>query len=67
MRASIYNAFPEAGVDAYATHEIRQDMWNKFVFLAAFAGITCLMRASIGTILQTDHGRARICRGEVRR
>ena len=49
-----------AGVDAYATHEIRQDMWNKFVFLAAFAGITCLMRASIGTILQTDHGRARI-------
>ena len=49
-----------AGVDAYATHEIRQDMWNKFVFLAAFAGITCLMRASIGTILQTDAGRARI-------
>ncbi len=50
----------DAGVDAYATHEIRQDMWNKFVFLAAFAGITCLMRASIGTILQTDVGRARI-------
>ena len=49
-----------AGVEAYATHEIRQDMWNKFVFLAAFAGITCLMRADIGTILQTDGGRARI-------
>lgn len=49
-----------AGVDAYATHEIRQDMWNKFLFLAAFAGITSLMRASIGTILQTDHGRERI-------
>ncbi len=49
-----------AGVDAYVTHEIRQDMWNKFVFLAAFAGITCLMRANIGTILQTDRGRARI-------
>lgn len=49
-----------AGVDAYATHEIRQDMWNKFVFLAAFAGITCLMRASIGTILKTDRGRERI-------
>jgi 2-dehydropantoate 2-reductase len=49
-----------AGVEAHVTHEIRQDMWNKFVFLAAFAGITCLMRASIGAILQTDHGRARI-------
>jgi 2-dehydropantoate 2-reductase len=35
-------------------------MWNKFLFLAAFAGITCLMRASIGTILQSDHGRERI-------
>ena len=49
-----------AGVDAYVTHEIRQDMWNKFLFLAAFAGITSLMRASIGTILQTDGGRERI-------
>src|SRR5690606_7511073 len=28
-----------AGVDAHASHEIRQDMWNKFAFLAAFAGI----------------------------
>ncbi len=49
-----------AGVDAYATHEIRQDMWNKFLFLAAFAGITSLMRASIGTILASDSGRERI-------
>jgi 2-dehydropantoate 2-reductase len=49
-----------AGVDAHVSHEIRQEMWNKFVFLAAFAGITSLMRASIGTILQTSHGRERI-------
>jgi 2-dehydropantoate 2-reductase len=56
----IVNRLVDAGVDAYVTHEIRQDMWNKFLFLAAFAGITCLMRASIGTILQTDGGRERI-------
>jgi 2-dehydropantoate 2-reductase len=56
----IVNRLVVAGVDAYVTHEIRQDMWNKFLFLAAFAGITCLMRASIGTILQSDHGRERI-------
>ncbi len=56
----IVGTWKSAGVEAYATHEIRQDMWNKFVFLAAFAGITSLMRASIGTILQTDGGRQRI-------
>ena len=51
---AIVDRLKAAGVDAYVTHEIRQDMWNKFLFLAAFAGITCLMRASIGTILQAD-------------
>ena len=49
-----------AAVEAYATHETRQVMWNKFVFLAAFAGITSLMRADIGTILHADGGRTRI-------
>jgi 2-dehydropantoate 2-reductase len=33
-------------------------MWNKFVFLTTLAGITCLMRASVGTILETEGGRA---------
>jgi 2-dehydropantoate 2-reductase len=60
VAAEIVDGLKAAGVDAYVTHEIRQDMWNKFLFLAAFAGITCLMRSSIGTILQTDHGRERI-------
>ena len=36
-------------------------MWNKFVFLAAFAGITCLMRASIGTILRRIAGARASC------
>jgi 2-dehydropantoate 2-reductase len=56
----IVHRWKTAGVEAYATHEIRRDMWNKFLFLAAFAGITSLMRASIGTILTTDGGRNRI-------
>ena len=29
---------------------ILQEMWEKWVFVAALAGITCLMRASIGDI-----------------
>jgi 2-dehydropantoate 2-reductase len=58
----IVQRLKQAGVDAHATHEIRHDMWNKFLFLAAFAGITSLMRASIGVILASDSGRERILR-----
>jgi len=34
-----------------------QDMWEKFVQLGLGAGITCLMRASIGDILAAPGGR----------
>ena len=40
-----------AGFDARLTNEIRQEMWEKWVFIAAGAGITCLMRAAIGDIV----------------
>jgi ketopantoate reductase len=32
---------------------ILQEMWEKWVFVAALAGITCLMRASISDIAKT--------------
>ena len=47
-------------VEAQTSPEILQDMWNKFVFLSAFAGITSLMRTNVGNILKTDGGRERI-------
>ena len=62
VATEIVDRLKAAGVDAYATHEIRQDMWNKFLFLAVFAGITSLMRANVGTILASDSGRERILR-----
>ena len=34
-----------------------QDMWEKFVQLGLGAGITCLMRASVGDILAAPGGR----------
>ena len=37
---------------------IRQDMWDKLVFLATLAGVTCTMRTDIGTILSTINGQA---------
>jgi 2-dehydropantoate 2-reductase len=40
-----------AGFDARLSDGIQQDMWEKWVFIAAAAGITCLMRASIGEIV----------------
>ncbi len=46
----------KSGVDAQHSAIIVQNMWNKFVFLAAFAGITCLMRADVGTIMGTADG-----------
>jgi 2-dehydropantoate 2-reductase len=46
----------KAKVDARLSDHIRQDMWNKFVFLTTLAGTTCLMRASAGTILASEGG-----------
>lgn len=36
--------------------DIVLDMWEKWSFLATFAGITCAMRQDIGTILETKAG-----------
>jgi 2-dehydropantoate 2-reductase len=41
---------------AYASTEILQEMWEKWVFLASLAGSTCLMRANIGDICASRGG-----------
>jgi 2-dehydropantoate 2-reductase len=46
-----------AGFDARASDAVMQDIWEKFVQLGLGAGITCLMRASIGDILAAPGGR----------
>ena len=40
-----------AGFDARLSETIRQDIWEKWIFIATVAGITCLMRAAIGDIV----------------
>jgi 2-dehydropantoate 2-reductase len=45
---TIASALLNAGFDARLSGEIRQEMWEKWVFIATAAGITCLMRASVG-------------------
>jgi 2-dehydropantoate 2-reductase len=48
---AIAPALVGAGFDARLSEEIRQDMWEKWIFIAAAAGITSLMRAAIGDIV----------------
>jgi 2-dehydropantoate 2-reductase len=50
------------GIDVRASESIMQDMWEKFVQLSTLAGITCLMRASIGDILTVPNGEESIFR-----
>ncbi|MEP6839123.1 MAG: 2-dehydropantoate 2-reductase [Bradyrhizobium sp.] len=49
--------FDGAGFNGRASDVVMQDMWEKFVQLGLGAGITCLMRASIGDILEAPGGR----------
>jgi 2-dehydropantoate 2-reductase len=46
-----------AGFDARASDAVLHNMWEKFAQLGLGAGITCLMRASIGDILAAPGGR----------
>ena len=46
-----------AGFNARASDTVMQDMWEKFAQLGVGAGITCLMRASIGDIVAAPGGR----------
>ncbi|GLQ88957.1 2-dehydropantoate 2-reductase [Dyella flagellata] len=52
----IAQAMANARFDSRLSNTILQDMWNKWVFLAALAGITCLMRAPIGDIVAAPGG-----------
>jgi 2-dehydropantoate 2-reductase len=48
---AIGRVFASAHFDWRLSQTILQDMWEKWVFIAACAGITCLMRSSVGDIV----------------
>jgi 2-dehydropantoate 2-reductase len=52
----IENLFSDAKLDAVASENIKNDIWKKYIFISAMAGMTCLMRSSIGPILQSPSG-----------
>ena len=43
-----------AHIDATASLNIERDRWDKFVFIAAFSGMTALCRSPIGPILHSE-------------
>jgi 2-dehydropantoate 2-reductase len=53
---AIAAAFAAAGVEAAASAAILSEMWEKFVMITALAGMTCLMRGSVGEIMATADG-----------
>ena len=49
--AEIEADFAGAKFDARASSQVQLELWEKWVFIASAAAITCLMRASIGDIV----------------
>lgn len=52
----VENTLQNAGFDARLSDQIVHEMWEKWVLLAALAGVTCLMRASIGDTMAAAGG-----------
>ncbi len=48
---AIEAAFSRARFESRLSDQILQEMWEKWVFLATLAGITCLMRATVGDVV----------------
>jgi len=51
-------AMSQARFEPRLSTTILQDMWDKWVFLASLAGVTCLMRAPVGDIMAATGGEA---------
>jgi 2-dehydropantoate 2-reductase len=53
---AVSEIFAGTKIEPQLSTAILQDMWEKWIFIATMAGITCLMRASLGDI-ETAGGR----------
>lgn len=53
---SIHELLQRGGFKPLYSDVILQEMWEKFYFIVSYAGLTCLMRAPIGAIMQAKEG-----------
>ncbi len=58
VATALADAFARTQVGWSVSDNVLQDMWEKLAFLCTLAGMTTLMRASVGEILSTADGRA---------
>jgi 2-dehydropantoate 2-reductase len=56
--ARLHAAYKQINVNARLSTAVMQDIWEKYVFLAGLAALTCVMRAAVGDIVATDDGEA---------
>lgn len=54
----LHAVLARGGFSSILSADIVQDMWEKFVLLATYAGTTCLMRGPVGAIVSSDEGAA---------
>lgn len=54
----LLNLFRATPVEARLADDMWLELWEKFVGLATLAATTCLMRAAVGDILESDEGAA---------
>lgn len=59
--AAFARACAGAKFDARLSEAIELELWEKFVFLATLAAMTCTLRAPVGTIVATQEGEALMC------
>lgn len=57
LAMTLGNEFAKTVVDWKVSENIMQDMWEKVTFLSTLAGMTCLMRSSVGDILAAPDGK----------
>ncbi len=58
----LQTAFEQTPVRVQHSETVLQAIWEKYAFLAAFAAMTCLMRAAVGDIMAADDGEALMLR-----
>jgi 2-dehydropantoate 2-reductase len=56
--AALHEVLERGGFAPVLSDDVVQDMWEKFTFLATYAGMTTLMRAPVGAILSAEEGEA---------
>jgi len=54
----LHKVVERGGFEPVLSAAIMQEMWEKFTFLATYAGMTTLMRAPVGAILSVAEGEA---------